>query len=245
MSSVALPTVSQKATVSGQSVSYAPGDMPGWQRDFVDDFNGPLNASVWGRYAGTSRSSGSLSSYSVNNVYTSGGQLVLRTHKTNGVWTSGGLSSGKGFSATQGKWVFRARFQRAYGVGYAFLLFPKGGGWPPEVDVAEGTAGGPRVMSTLHYDADDKQKMIFNYGVKDMSQWHTYGVILSGNTISYTLDGAVWGSFSTYGVPKIPMWFALQAGAKNCAQSTGECTTTATPVDSSIDVDWVAHYRAH
>ena len=56
-----------------------------------------------------------------------------------------------GFSATRGKWVIKAKFDRAYGVGYAFLLMPKGGGWPPELDIIEGTMGGPHIMSTFHY----------------------------------------------------------------------------------------------
>lgn len=60
----------------------APADMPGWHRDFVDNFDGPLNTAVWARYVGGARTGGSLSSYDINNVYTSSGQLVVRTHQT-------------------------------------------------------------------------------------------------------------------------------------------------------------------
>ncbi len=221
----------------------APTAISGWRLDFVDNFNGSLNTAVWGRYGGGGPTARSLSSYDSANIYTAAGSMVLRTHRVNGVWTSGGVSAGRGFSAKQGKWAFRARFERAYGVGFAFLLFPKGGGWPPEVDMAEGTAGGPRVMSVLHYDADDKQKIFFRYGV-DMTKWHTYGAILKGTKLSFTIDGVVTNSFTTAGVPNIPMWFAVQAGAKNCAVSTGECTTSSTPLDSHIYIDWVAHYAA-
>lgn len=221
----------------------APADIPGWHRDFVDNFDGPLNTAVWARYVGGARTGGSLSSYDINNVYTSSGQLVVRTHQTDGVWTSGGMSSGRGFNVAQGKWSLKARFDRAYGIGYVFVLYPQGGGWPPEIDIAEGTAGGPQVMSTLHWDPDNKRKSFFKTGI-DMTQWHTYGVIMNGDAISYTVDGAVWSSFSSYGVPKIPMWFGVQAGAKDCAQSTNECTTSATILDSGIYVDWIAHWSA-
>jgi len=237
------PAAGQTSATTNSWMATAPSAMPGWRRDFVDDFDGPLNTAIWGRYSSGSPTAGSLSSYDPNNVYVSDGRLVVRTHRDNGAWTSGGVSSGRGFSAAQGKWVFKARFDRAYGIGYAFLLFPKGGGWPPEVDIAEGTAGGPRIMSVLHWDYDNKQIHSFKYGL-DMSQWHTYGVIMAGTRISYTVDGVVWSSFTSAGVPQIPMWFALQVGAKNCAYSTGECTTAQTPLDSRIYVDWVAHFSA-
>ena len=235
------------ASSAAAAVSYmatAPGDMPGWHRDFVDDFNAvSLNTVVWARYMPGGRTRGNLSTQDPANVYTSNGQLVLRTHQENGAWTSGGMSSGRGFTATQGKWTFRARFDRAYGIGYVFLLYPGGGAWPPEVDIAEGTAGGPQVMSTLHWDTDNKRKSFFKTGV-NMALWHTYGVVMQGDTISFTIDGVIWSTFTSPGVPKILMWFGLQAGAKDCAQSTNECTGSATPIDSRIYVDWIAHWTA-
>ena len=114
----------------------------------------------------------------------------METKYANGGWTTAGMSSGRGFWATKGKWVMKAKFDRAYGVGYAFLLYPKGGGWPPEIDIAEGTAGGPSIMSTFHYGTSTarQQEQRWLYGV-NMAAWHTYGVTITTGRIAFTLDG--------------------------------------------------------
>jgi len=114
-----------------------------------------------------------LSTWSRDNVYTQFGDLLINTINTNGVWTSGGLSSGRGDVRTQGQWLIGAKSDRAPGIGDVFLLDPSNGGWPPEVDIAEGSAGQPRMMSVLHYDANNKQ--VITYLTVDISQWHTHG----------------------------------------------------------------------
>jgi beta-glucanase (GH16 family) len=228
----------------------APRALPGWQADFRDDFTRSLNTSIWGRYQG-GRPTGSLAYYQPGNVvvdpYAQVGDGVLKitTKKVNGTWTTGGLSSGRGFWATQGKWVVKAKFDRAHGVSYNFLLMPKGGGWPPEVNIAEGTAGGPHIMSVVHYGTATNHRQVQHWlrGI-DMTKWHTYGVTMSNGVISYTIDGRVWATVqSTAAMPTVPLWFGIQAGVKDCARSTGECLSTATPTSSTIWVDWVAHYK--
>ncbi len=229
--------------------NFAPTSLPGWQADFVDNFVGPLNTEVWGRYGGGAPV-GAHSVYLRENVVTDqtveagDGVLTLTSKQTNGVWSSGGVSSGRGFAAAQGKWTIKAKFDRAYGVGYAFLLYPKGGGWPPEVDIIEGTMGGKEIMSTFHYGtaAQNFQEQRWLKNV-DMTVWHTYGVVISGDVITYTLDGRPFASVTNAAAPRMPMWFGLQAGVKDCAKSTGECLSAATPLSSVITVDWVAHYR--
>lgn len=228
----------------------APKSMPGWTADFIDNFAGPLNTDVWGRYDGGPPPVGTHSTYRRDNAVTDqtqqtgDGVLQLTTKKTDGAWSSAGLSSGRGFSAAQGKWTVKAKFDRAYGVGYAFLLYPKGGGWPPEVDMIEGTMGGADIMSTFHYGtaAQNLQQQMWQHKV-DMTKWHTYGVVFSGDVITYTLDGVEWGAITNPQSPRMPMWIGLQAGVKDCAKSTGECLSEATPDSAGITVDWVAHYQ--
>ena len=238
------------ATTSDVWMAHAPRDVSGWEADFVDDFKTSINTSVWGRYEG-GPAVGTQSIYRRENVVTDQsvqiGDGVLRlstTQSADGTWNSGGLSSGRGFAATQGKWVLKAKFDRAPGVGYAFLLYPKGGGWPPEVDIAEGTAGGPHIMSTFHHGTTSNHQQVqrWLYGV-DMTQWHTYGVVMEGDVMSFTLDGRVYASFAHAATPTMPMWIGMQAGVKDCSKSTGECLSSATPTSSSILIDWVAHYK--
>jgi len=237
--------ITPTAAAAPPPTAAAPGNFAGWSRDFVDDFDGPLNTSVWSRYETSYDEAGMLSEFDKANVTTSDGSLVLRTYNAGGDdWRAGGVSSAVGFATAQGKWTMRARFDRAYGIGYAFLLYPKGGGWPPEVDFAEGTAGGPRVMSTLHWSPANLTDSRFKYGL-DMTQWHTYGVVLSNDKVEFTVDGVVWTTINNAGSPRIAMWVGFQSAAKApLPTATGEVVNSSTPLDSNIYIDWVAHWKA-
>jgi hypothetical protein len=237
-----------QAAVADPWLPVAPTNVSGWKPDFVDNFRGSLNTRVWGRYSG-GVPAGTVSTYASSNVgvntglQTNDGVLQVTTRKYNGRWTGAGVSSSPGFSAVQGKWVIKAKFDRAYGVGYAFLLMPKGGGWPPELDIIEGTMGGPHLMSTYHYGTSSSPRQVQRWrkGV-DMTKWHTYGVTMTAGRIRYTLDGREWASVAMSG-PTRSMWLGFQTGVKRCAVSTGECLSTRTPTTARIYVDWVAHYR--
>jgi len=226
----------------------APRSMKGYKADFIDNFT-TLNTGVWGRYQGGAPA-GSHATYKPENAYIDktvqkgDGVLQLQTKRVNGAWSTAGPSSGRGFWATQGKWVIKAKFDRAYGVGYAFLLYPKGGGWPPEIDIAEGTAGGPSIMSTFHYGTAKNRKQQQRWLRKvNMSKWHTYGVTVTPGKIVFTLDGPQTSVIKSTATPKIPMWIGLQAGVKDCKKSTGECLSSKTPSSSKISIDWIAHYK--
>ena len=240
-----VPLLSGVAVAPVAQADAAPGDFQGWTRDYVDDFNGPLDVTKWGRYESSTNSIGALSEYDAANVFTANGSMVLRTYNAGGTdWRAGGVSGARGFSAAQGKWTVRAKFDRACGIGYAFLLYPKGGSWPPEVDIAEGTAGGPRVMSTLHWSPANLTDSRFKFGI-DMTQWHTYGVILTDNKVEFTVDGGVWTTINNAGSPTIPMWIGFQSGAKAPSPTaTGEVVDSTTPQSSNIYIDWVAHWKA-
>lgn len=63
---------------------------------------------------------------------------IIRTQYENGQWSTGGAGSGDVFTASRGRREVRAKFPKAKGVGYAFLLWPAWAAWPPEIDFAEG-----------------------------------------------------------------------------------------------------------
>ena len=239
-------TTAASTTVASTAFSAAPGVSGGRTRDFFDDFTTTLGSS-WGKYGyGTQApGGGAMGLYSLANVFTSSGNLVLRTQYANSAWSSAGVSSGNGFSAVQGEWDVRARFDKAKGVGFVFLLYPSDGSWPPEVDIAEGRVNGPSVMSVLHWSSANQQTQNFN-SVPDMTAWHTYGVIMANNTMTYTLDGKAWASYSTANLPTKKMWIGFQTGAMSCP-STYECIAgnvpnADTPATSNVYIDWVAHY---
>lgn len=94
--------VTTPGPTGNQLQTWAPAGTGGWTRDFLENFDAPLNTKVWGRYNGRSAAS-TMSNWVPSNVYTRQGQLLINTINTNGVWTSGGLSSGPGAVRTQGQ----------------------------------------------------------------------------------------------------------------------------------------------
>lgn len=82
----------------------------------------------------------------------------------------------------------------------------------------------------------------------DFTQWHTFGVEWLPGTVTYTLDGTPWASYTGPGVPDVPMWLAMQAHEGGCerrAASVGaaQCPIAGSPRVADIDVDWVAVYE--
>ncbi|GAB3622037.1 hypothetical protein GCM10027418_01190 [Mariniluteicoccus endophyticus] len=227
-----------------------PVDPAGWRQDFFDGFDAPIESTRWGRYGWDNGpvGNGAMGTLSVDNVFTSDGTLKLRTKYENGQWTSGGVSSGDFYAVSGGRWEIRARLPRAKGIGYVFLLYPNDGSWPPEIDIAEGRVDGPQVMGTYHWDADNKQESCF-FDNPDMGGWHTYGVTIEGDRISYTFDGKPWGEVRNPNVTTKKLWVGFRAGAMDPNGSAkayetvdGGRPNALTPADNVIEIDHVAHY---
>ncbi|GAA0290303.1 hypothetical protein GCM10009528_03830 [Kineococcus aurantiacus] len=221
-----------------------PGSYGKWKRVFADDFTSTLNSDNWSRYQGTPRGKENAE-WRRENTFVKDGKLVLRTQYENGTWYSGGTSNARSGSMTYGKWLVRFRADAADGIGYVFLLYPQGGGWPPEVDFAEDSGGDRQeFMATTHWSPQNKQAHAWLKS--DSTQWHTVGVTIEPGLIQYTIDGRVWATYTGEGVPNQPMWLGLQAHHSDCnPKYPGSCSNIAsgaTPVQSDIEVDWVARY---
>lgn len=225
--SATLATLAQAtpaAAVAGQS----------WQLVFNDDFNGSsIDASKWSVY-GIAGSTRDRVNASVNN-----GMLILRTTRVDGQWKGAGVGGSRGLVQTYGKYEVRARFGAGYGVRAAGLLWPAGGGWPPEVDFYEiDGADTKRTTNRLtnHYGATNSMQHASE--TADFTQWHVVGVEWTPDALRYTLDGVVAVTM-TKNVPNRPMWLALQSGITGVSAQPG----ASTPAVVDIDVDWVKIYR--
>ena len=87
---VALVPLLSGVAVAPVAQADAPGNFPGWARDYVDDFNAPLDVTKWGRYESSTNQSGMLSEYDLANVYTTNGSMVLKTYNVGGTdWRAG------------------------------------------------------------------------------------------------------------------------------------------------------------
>ena len=190
-----------------------------------------------------------MGAYKPDNVYTRNGKLMLRTIYRNGEWSSAGVSGNPGFSAVGGRWEVRAKMPTAKGIGYAFLLMPADGTWPPEVDIAEGRVNG-RVESFYHWGTPQNPQRGMTVSSPNTHRWHTYGVILGSSTVTFTIDGHVSGRLTNEPVTGKRLWLGFQTGAmdpngeaKAYETVDGGRPNSRTPASSAIQVEWVKHYR--
>jgi hypothetical protein len=217
-----------------------PPSAPGWKTDFFDGFSGSsLNTGKWGVYNGKP-SNASVSTWSSSMVSVSGGALHLRSALVGGKWLTAGLSNAKAGTWTYGKWTFRYRVQKAAGVAYVILLYPRSG-WPPEYDIVEDGDGGNRTetMSTLHWGSSNTQEHA--YMKADFSQYVTVTETSSPGVTTIALNGKTEVTIhNSAGVPSVPMWMGLQTQVNRCS-SGSVCTNSSTPSSSALDVDYISH----
>ena len=153
---------------------------------------------------------------------------ALRLHGMAGAWTD---LMAQGTTSTQSsKWLIEHLLQAETTV--------TANTWPPEVDFNETFGGTADTTATVHYGASNSQ---IQRTVKlDMTQWHTWGVIWTAATITYTVDGNVWGTVTTSSsIPNQAMWLTLQQ--QTWCASGWACPTA----PQSMQVDWVAEYTAN
>jgi beta-glucanase (GH16 family) len=221
------------------------GNIPGWREVFSDNFNGhSLSLSKWRVYWGSAGGHGFLGYFAPTHVSVRNGMLVISAYRDPAYgeqWVTGGINSDQSFAQTYGKYLVRFRFAPGTGIGHALLLTPANGTWPPEIDFSEDN-GTTRswTMTTLHFPPDDT--MISRLLTVNLTQWHTLGIEWMPGLLRYTVDGRVWSTVRSAGVPSIPMSLAIQTEVWPCTGSWGTCPNAGTPRVVNLDVDWVVAY---
>ncbi len=220
------------------------GDIPGWRQVFADDFAGhTLDFHKWRVYYGQPGGD-PVGWFDPSHVSVSGGLLVISTYRDprdGNRWTSGGVSSSPGLVQTYGKYLVRFRLDPGVGIAHGLLLVPADHSWPPEVDFSEDN-GTNRLstLATLHYGRADKT--ISKGVVVNLTQWHTLGVEWTPGSLRYTLDGRVWLTTRSGGVPATPMVMDIQTQAWPCVGTWEHCPDSSTPRLVRMYVDWVVAY---
>ncbi len=213
-----------------------PDALPGYQQSYVTDFTGSSLPSGWGPFSGTPGSDPGTS-WDPSHVVVSGGMLQLNAYQDpsyNNEWVTGGVCQCE-VAQTYGAYFVRSKLTGA-GPTQVELLWPTVG-WPPEIDFDETYGATDGSMATLHYDSNNDQ--IQQTVSIDMTQWHTWGVIWTPTSVTYTVDGNVWGSVTVASdIPSQPMTLDIQQ--QTWCSSSFACPTS----DESTDVDWVAEYTA-
>jgi beta-glucanase (GH16 family) len=238
--------VDDAASPSGEGLpTVAP---PGMHEVFSDDFTGSSLDNKWFSYNGPVREY-LADKWSSSQVAVRDGQLILSASRIgtgNADWVSGGVSSRPGLSdLTYGAFFLRMKATAAEGVADVGLLWPVQNYGPFEIDFVE-DGGGAKTMATatLHYDNSKNvpQKTYQRLAV-DLTQWHTWGVIVTPHTLTYYLDGVAWATQTSNNIPTIPMTFAIQTQAWVCGFDTYEtCPNSSTPNVANLDVDWAVAY---
>ena len=208
--------------------------MSGYRESYVNDFSGSSVPSGWDVYSGNPGGDPGAQ-WGTSHVVVGGGLLQLNTWQDpayGNEWVTGGLCQ-CGLAQTYGAYFVRSRVTGP-GPTNVELLWPTGS-WPPEIDFNEtdGTTGGS--SATVHFGSSNSQDQ---RGISiDMTQWHTWGVIWTPTSITYTVDGRVWGTVNVAGeIPGQPMTLDLQQ--QTWCSSGWACPTS----PQSMQIDWVAEY---
>ena len=212
--------------------------LPGYSRTYVTDFGGSTLPSGWDIFTGVPGGDPGAQ-WASNHVTVANGMLQLNTFRDaayNNSWVAGGVCQ-CGLGQTYRAYFVRSRLTGPGPTGVQ-LLWPVANVWPPEIDFNEtgGTTGS--TSATVHWSSANSQEQ-HNLTI-DMTQWHTWGVIWTPTSITYTVDGRVWGTVTNpAAIPNQAM--TLDIDQQTWCQSGFACPTA----PQSELVDWVAEYTAN
>ncbi len=214
--------------------------MLGYRRVYATDFGGPGLPLGW--YAFTGHPGGDPNGqFAASHVKVGNGMLALNAWKDpayHGRWTTGGVCQ-CGRPALYGAFFVRSRITGP-GPNESEILWPLSNQWPPEVDFNETGNVATSTSWTIHYGAADNTFQRTLRGI-DLRQWHTFGVIWTPRSLTFTVDGKVWGSYSDPSnpgaIPDVLMTLDLQQRPA-CAVGP-QCPAA----NVSMLVDWVAEYQ--
>jgi glycosyl hydrolase family 16 len=228
--------VADAAEPSGMSPP-AGDALPGYTQSYVSDFSGSSLPSGWEVFTGNPGGDPGAQ-WGAAHVTVSGGLLNLNTWKDpayNNEWVAGGLCQ-CGVAHTYGAYFVRSRVTGP-GPTQVELLWPTGNRWPPEIDFNESGGTTASTSATLHFGSNngqDQRKLSI-----DLTQWHTWGVIWTPSSVTYTVDGKVWGSVSVASeISNVPM--TLDLTQQTWCASGWACPTA----PQSMQVDWVDEYTS-
>jgi hypothetical protein len=213
--------------------------LAGYSQGSVTDFTGSSLPAGWESYGGTPAGDPG-GQFATNHAVVGGGYLSLNTFQDpayNNDWVTGGVCDCS-VAPTYGAFFVRSRVTGA-GPTQVELLWPQSGDWPPEIDFNETLGSATATTATIHWSSANSQ---FHSSLNDidMTQWHTWGVIWTPSSITYTVDGQVWASVSSNQaqIPDVPMHLALQQQTWCGASPVWACPTA----PESMEINWVAEY---
>ena len=216
-----------------------PRALRGYVLSYRSNFRSPVLPSEWGKFAGIP-SGDAGSEWAPSHVLTGGGVIRLTTYRDpnfGGHWVSGGMCLCKK-GMLYGAIFVRSRVTGP-GPDEAELLWPVAPVWPPEVDLSESAYSTHSTSWTVHYGSGNA----FEQGTHhfNLERWHTWGVIWTRKSLTFTMDGRQWGRITNYGeIPHQPMTLDIDQQTRcNVPASWSACPKH----QATLQVNWVAEYR--
>jgi hypothetical protein len=211
--------------------------IPGYSLKYCTDFTGSRLPWGWEKFSGVPK--GDPSGYfDKSHVVVNDGVMQVKTYRDpshGNVWATGGICQ-CGAPRTYGAFFVRSK---AVGVGPddVELLWPKAPVWPPEVDFNESPAYPQSSTWTVHYAPGNET--VERTANVDLWQWHTWGVIWTPTSLTFLVDGYIWGRVtSPRAIPAGRMTLDIQS--QTYCGIAPECPTAF----ASLDVDWVEEFAA-
>jgi hypothetical protein len=210
--------------------------LPGYARTYIDDFTQQPSPSTWFYFSGVPKGD-PAGRFDRAHVAVNHGMLKIGTWRDprfSNDWVSGGMGL-YGEPNTYGAYFVRSR-ETAPGPDTVELLWPQDNQWPPEIDFDEAGESASSLWWFVHYD--NSQDQVFGRTSINIEHWHTWGVIWTPTSITFTVDGQKWGETTASNViPTLPMTLDIQSQSW-CGIKGEPCPTR----DSTLLVDWVAVY---
>lgn len=214
-----------------------------YQNDFSSGVLGPEWYRYWGQPGGDP-----AGWWSPSHVDVSQGALTERTYQdqahyggTGTPWVEGGVALYKiGFQS--GEVLVHTRLTEPNGVAMTLALWPSAANnWPPEIDFSE-TTGGSQAYAFLHWRSSSGiQTASAKAPNVDLTQWHTWGVVVTPSKVTYTLDGVPWAT--TANQQSQTMHLCIQQEVYGAGNPDRELPPgPSEPSEVDLDVAWVAVY---
>ena len=230
---------------SSQPSGYGPPSanaLAGFTQGYVTDFPGNSLPSGWIAYSGKPGGDPGGQFGSAHAVV-GNGMLSLNTFQDpayGNEWVTGGVCE-CGVAPTYAAFFVRSRVTGP-GPTNVELLWPQSNNWPPEIDFNETYGTTNATTGTVHWGATNSQYHSYLDNV-NMTLWHTWGVIWTPTSLTYTVDGRAWASVtgSAAQFPNVPMHLALQQQTWCGASPVWACPSA----PQSMQINWVAEYSAN
>jgi beta-glucanase (GH16 family) len=222
--------------------------MTGYTLTYSTDFSGSTLPGGWSAYSGSPGASDPGSQWATTHAVVGGGMLSLNAWQDpafGNEWVTGGVSQ-VGVSRQYGAYFVRSR-ETGAGPTLVELLWPTNNVWPPEIDFDETAGPSNRTAGTDIWAVNNGVKsQAQSWETIDMTQWNTFGVIWTPTTVTYTVNGKAWWTFSNASeIPATPMNLDLQQQTW-CGAAAGLDQENACPTSpESMQIDWVAEYAAN